>query len=111
LGEVVARLIKTNLGSALRAPSLFIRNIYFNTMITSQPGGPPIVTFGSNLNPTLMDTWTATHLGPYLQANPLPRFCNIQYSAKHAVGPFDSEILAITYKSTTMRDLSHTAKK
>lgn len=111
LGEVCARLVKNNSGSALRAPSLFIRDIFFNTMITSQPGGPPVATFGSNVNPTLLDAWTLAHLGPYLQANPFPRFCNIQYSAKHSVGPFDTQIASIKFKDVAMRDLSHTAKK
>lgn len=112
IGEVCVRLAKSNFGGGGRPPSIFLRNCVRDVDVASVAGGrPTFVVPGTPVNKNAIDTFLATKLGSYLQANPLPRFCNVHYSIKHGGSPFDSEIAFIQTVGLTTHDLSHKSPK
>ena len=113
VGEVCIRLVKSNAGSALRASSLFIRNSLRATDVTAVAGGPPLWEETSSDIPKRaeVNAWTTLKIGTLIGIIPKPYICNVHYSAKHSVGPLESQISAISCVGPTMRDLTHSSTR
>jgi len=112
LGEVCIRLQKSNFTSGGRFPNMFLRNAVRTLDVNSVAGGRPTLgSGGGQITFAQVNTWTNTKLSPYLTNNPLPRFCNIHYSAKHLTGPFDTAIGSITALGLTTHNTSRKSTK
>jgi len=113
LGEVCIRIQRTNFTSGGKLPNMFLRNCARANDITSVAGGhPTMVGGGGQITLAQINTWTNTKLSAYLTNNPLPRYCNVHWSAKPgAPPPFDTPIGAMVAVGPTTHNLSRKSKK
>lgn len=112
-GEICAKLVKTNFASGGKVGHLYIRNLPNEANVKASAGGPAVwdlAAFGTNPN-TAINSYALSKLGAYLQDNPLPRFCNVHYSAKTNTGPFESAIGKIVSEDLTSNNLRRSSKK
>jgi len=112
VGEICIRLQKSNFTTGGRFPNMFLRNSVRTLDVNSVAGGRPTLgAGGGQITFAQVNTFTNAKLSPYLTNNPLPRFCNVHYSNKHAIGPFDTAIGSITALGLTTHNTSRKSSK
>jgi len=106
VGEVVVRMAKQNSAPALRAPSIFLRNVIRNEDLLTVAGGPPSWKVDVSGYESLLNTFAETILGPYIgPPSGFPFLTNVEYSAKHSIGPNNIGVRAVVFKAVSMHDL------
>lgn len=112
VGEVCVRLAKQNAAPALRAPSIFLRNCARQEDLLTTAGGPPAWNLSAHPFDSLLNTFATTTLGAYLgPPTGFPLITNVEYSAKHSIGPTNVVVSTIQYKALTMHNLSRKSPK
>jgi hypothetical protein len=107
-GEICVLLKKNVFGRAFRAGNMFIRNSINQEFLESTAGGPPALESSLATSvPAAVNTWAASKLAAFCEANPLPRYCLVhaQKQSPDQYDVFESQITSPVWARLTMHDI------
>lgn len=104
LGEVAILLVKQPFASAGKPGHNFLKNSIHGNWISSDTGGPPVLTGAGVGADAEFNTYAHTRLDAYCEDNPLPRFCIVHYSKKEGTF-FEGAMVAPQFERLTTHNI------